>query len=153
MALNIDGIEYSVTKYTVVGSYESFAPSQLPEIWQWLIKCNLAVDFARKEKPICWSHLSTAYSPLLKREGNWSGNVSRNFFWDRCWGCACQLLVNFPPVPGNSPKRLGKRLLGPVSFTFLWSRILNASLSPEPPGGLSTRTKRLWGHRIWSPRF
>ena len=24
--------------------------------------------------------------------------------------------------------------------------------SPEPPGGLSTRTRRLWGHRIWSPR-
>ena len=29
----VDGIEYSVTKYTVVGSYESFAPSQLSEVW------------------------------------------------------------------------------------------------------------------------
>ena len=25
--------------------------------------------------------------------------------------------------------------------------------SPEPPGGLSTKTRTLWGHRIWSPRF
>ena len=24
---------------------------------------------------------------------------------------------------------------------------------PVPSGGLSTRTRRLWGHRIWSPRF
>ena len=40
------------------------------------------------------------------------------------------------PVPGNSPRRLGKRLPGPVSFTFLSSWILNASFSHPCPQSL-----------------
>ena len=37
---------------------------------------------------------------------NWSRNASRNCYWDRYWGRASQLLVNFFPVPGNSPRSL-----------------------------------------------
>ena len=44
------------------------------------------------------------HSPLYKREVNWNRNASRNFLWDRYWGCAGQLLV----VPSNSPRSLCK---------------------------------------------
>ena len=51
----------------------------------------------------------------LKRAGYWGRNASRSCFWDGCWGCACQLLVNFFPIPSNSSRSLWKSELGPVS--------------------------------------
>ena len=38
-------------------------------------------------------------SLLLKRNGNWSRNASRKYFWERYRGRAGQLLANFCPCP------------------------------------------------------
>ena len=38
------------------------------------------------------------YSPIKKREGNWSRNASQSCFWDRYWGSAGQRLANVFPL-------------------------------------------------------
>ena len=49
------------------------------------------------------------YSPLQKREGNWSQNESGSCFWDCHWGHNSQLFPNFfLPVHSNSLKSLCK---------------------------------------------
>lgn len=50
--------------------------------------------------------IRTIYSPLLKREGNWSRNTSRTCLWDRYWGRVGQLLAIFFSVLSNNPKSL-----------------------------------------------
>ena len=47
-------------------------------------------------------------SPLQKREGYWSRNGLPNWFRDRYWGRARQLLANFFPVLSNSPRSFCK---------------------------------------------
>ena len=54
-------------------------------------------------------------SPLQQREVNF-----RKDFWDRYWGRADQLLVNFSPISRNLPRSLCERLFGPVSSFLKW---------------------------------
>ena len=48
-----------------------------------------------------------AYFSLQFETGrNWNQRASRNGLWDGYWGYASQLLVNFSPAHGNSPRSL-----------------------------------------------
>ena len=56
-------------------------------------------------------------------------NASRNYFWDRCWERAGQLLANLFPVHSNSPRSLFENQFDPVSFSFLNWRIRHFHIS------------------------
>ena len=56
------------------------------------------------------------HPPLLKQEGNWSRNASRNCFWDCYCGRAGQLLANCFHIPSCSPRSLCKN---PAQFPSL----------------------------------
>ena len=80
-------------------------------------------------RSLCESQLDPVFFYFLKqREGNWSRNVSRDWFWDRYWGCAVHLLANFSLVPRNSPSfPLWKSTR---SSLFLFSKVANSVIFP-----------------------
>ena len=72
--------------------------------------------------------------------------------------CPLKIKITQFPADGfflnSNNNRINKS--SPGNFAVAWDQVPwwgKSFSSPEPPGGLRTRTRTIWGHRIWSPRF